>query len=124
MIRKSLAFMLVILIVLFPIVSVGADAQKAVPLTKGEQALFDGILVPPKKMKSLLAKASEVERLKAQNDLLLSRLKGTKKIYEDELVKAIEDPGFWDKPDTQRWLGFILGIFVTGGAVWGAGQLD
>ena len=101
-----------------PIIAL-ADAQKAVPLHTGETAPFDGILVPPDRIQEFLG--AEIER-----DELKVKFKTQKRLHQiemDEYERAL-NLKWYQEPRFNQAVGFVLGIVVFGGAVWGAGQIN
>lgn len=106
-------------------VAVADESPDAVPLLQGQQAPYDGILLPPSTLEGLLKDKADLQRSKAEENACQTELDITNKAYEDRVRKltAKLDPGFWRQPETQRWIGFSLGIVVAVGAVWSAGQL-
>ena len=98
----------------------------AIPLLKGQVAPFSGVLLPSKILEDLLKAKADAERLNAELKAAQKELDLTVRLYENQIRKltAELDPGFWRQAETQRWIGFSLGIIFTSGAVWGAGQLE
>jgi hypothetical protein len=106
-------------------VAVAQEVPGAVPLLQGQAAPFDGVLLPPETLEGLLTDKANLQRCKAEKNACRTELDITNKAYEDR-VRALTkklDPGFWRQPETQRWIGFALGVGVAVGATWSAGQL-
>ena len=117
--RQILVLFLSACIILQVTIITVAGEPKALPLRTGETAPFDGILVPPGRIQELLGAEIERDEFKVKYETS-ERLR---EIERGEYKKALQSK-WYHEPRFNQAVGFILGIAVFGGAVWGAGQLD
>lgn len=84
-------------------------ADNAVPLRKGDEAPFGGVLLKDDRFAALLlseVKAEQMEQREALDARYIERL-------EKQLDRSTQEPKWYIQPGFQRWLGFGVGVLVT-----------
>ncbi len=94
-------------------------ALDVVPVKKGAPAPFLGMLLPKRRFIQLLEAENEVVELRAK----LAAAMRTGELVEKALMLRLEQATaplpWYDSATFNRWLGFVLGVVVTGAVVWG-----
>lgn len=90
-----------------------------VVLMAGQTASFSGVLVPEDRFEKYLRAEMEVESLRFRLNMELKAFAS----LEDMMLRRLEDatkPTPWyERPSFNRWLGFGIGVVVTGFLIWG-----
>lgn len=117
---KRIVALCVVFAMFWTTLAIGQD-QKAVPLSKGDPAPYDGVLIPPPRLEELIGAEIERDKLKIR----LETFQRIKKVEIEAYENALKSKSKWYKdPQLNRIGGFIFGVLVAGVAVYGAGQLD
>ena len=97
-------------------------AQDVVSMKKDERAPHAGLLVKESRFTKLLEAEMDVEDLKGQLEIQRRLTSNLESMYTRRIEEAV-NLKWYEKPSFNRWLGFGIGIIVTGLAVLGGAQL-
>jgi len=97
--------------------------DKVVPVAEGTAAPFTGLLVPEARFTKMLEADLAVEDLKGQLKIQQGLTVKLEQVYSARLEEAVKPVAFYQTPEFNRWVGFFLGVAVTGLAIWGGSEI-
>lgn len=122
---KAMSLTLVF-IILFPTWGLAEDnptptpqGQNVVVVTEGQAAPFTGLLVKEARMTELVEAELSVADLRGKLEIERRFAKSIEDTLEKRLLEATKPTPWYEQPDTNRWIGFAIGVVVTGLVVWG-----
>lgn len=86
---------------------------------KDNPAPFTGLLVPELRFTKLLEAEITAEKLAGELKIQKDLTDNLEQVYNEKLREAVKPLKWYETPAFNRWLGFGIGIVVTGLAVWG-----
>ena len=98
-------------------------ANTVVPIQENEPAPFTGLLVPECQFAKLLEAQLAAEDFKGKLEVQKNLTADLELIYAKRLEVAMS-PKWYESPLFNRWLGFGIGVVVTGFAIWGGSELS
>lgn len=111
------------------VLSAPALAQDSAPVTPdmipimiGEPAPFAGMLVMESKLIDYIKLEIRVVELEGNLRIQKRLTTNLENLYSERLKVAAKEE-WYQTPEFNRWLGFAIGVLVTGLAVYGASQL-
>jgi len=114
---------LTIIILVCVLVTGPVMGQGVVPVEEGKAAPFTGLLVPEAKFTKMLEADLVVEDLKGQLKIQQGLTVKLEQVYSARLEEAVKPVAFYQTPEFNRWVGFFLGVAVTGLAIWGGSEI-
>lgn len=93
------------------------------PVTKDAPAPFTGLVVPEGRFAELLQAEVDVEELTGKLEIQERLLSNVEKVYDQRLEAATRPQKWYETPAFNRWLGFGIGVVVTGLAVWAGKEI-
>lgn len=117
-IRRIFVFWLMLTMTGWPSFSV-QSGEKVVMVEKDNPAPFTGLLVPELRFTKLLEAEITAEKLAGELKIQKDLTDNLEQVYNEKLREAVKPLKWYETPAFNRWLGFGIGIVVTGLAVWG-----
>ena len=100
-----------------------ADEPDIVPVLKLKPAPFTGLLVPEKRFTQLLEAELKLDSTEQKLAAQVRFTDSLETMYKKKLEEAAAGPAWYETPSFNRWLGFTIGIVVTGLVVWGGTEI-
>lgn len=94
-----------------------------IPVLKGKKAPYTGLLVPEGRFSELLQAELELDSANRKLQVQIRFTDSLESMYKTKLQEAAAEPAFYEAPSFNRWLGFTIGIVVTGLVVWGGVEI-
>jgi len=93
------------------------------PVLKDRKAPYTGLLVPEGRFTELLEAELQLDTTKRKLEVQLRFTDSLEDMYKKKLEEAAAPPEWYETPSFNRWLGFTIGIVVTGLVVWGGVEI-
>jgi len=108
-----------------PVTDPVVDAQTiaVVPAQEGKPAKFTGLLLTEEYFTELLEADLQLDLTKGELRVEKKYSISLETMYKKQLDKALKPTPWYKTPSFNRWLGFSIGVVVTGFAVWGATEI-
>jgi hypothetical protein len=101
----------------------GLSAQDVVPVKEGEAAPHAGLLVKEARFTKMLEAELAVPDLQGRLKIQEGLTSKLELVYTTKLEEAVKPLPWYQTPEFNRWLGFFIGVAVTGFAIWGGSEL-
>lgn len=94
-----------------------------VPVLKLKPAPFTGLLVPEGRFTKLLEAELKLDTTEQKLQAQIRFTDSLENMYKKKLEEAAQGPEWYEEPSFNRWLGFTIGVVVTGLVVWGGVEI-
>jgi hypothetical protein len=116
------ALLIVYLAVAMATPGLAQDTPDMVPIMQGESAPFTGMLVMESRFIDYIKLQMRVDELEQRLEIQKRLTVNIENLYASRLQETAQQE-WYQTPEFNRWLGFGIGVLVTGLAVYGASRL-